>query len=365
VDVVDDTHVALTFATAQPGFEANLVTVSGMILGQSAIDDAATLGETPAGSGPYTLDDSTVKGSSYVLVKNDASAVAADYAYDSIVFKPITDAQARVNAVISGQADAGFIATSTSSLAEDKGLSLSQLGGTVTSILIFDRSGATSAPFADPNVRLALSYAIDRQELVDGLHPGEVPTNNALPQDNPGFNQDLETDFAFDVDKAKQLLADAGYPEGFSFDVVISAETQTDMQAYQKYFAEIGVTMNLKLASSTEEIFGAVNTQPIGYLPLNWGNPLGAMFGVVLGFADPHKDADPSLQGLTGAVAGAQTDDDRAAALLGLNTALVSTGTIIPVFEQLTTWTYNDTVQPVVFPGQNNVPLLSSFAPAN
>jgi peptide/nickel transport system substrate-binding protein len=363
VDVVDPTHVALTFLAPQAGFETNLAGVTGMIVGQTAVDDPASLGTTPDGSGPFALADSTVKGSSYVLEKKDAHPDLDKYGFDTVIFKPIEDPQARTNAIISGQADTGDIDTTTASLASDKGLELSQIGGTIFSFLVFDHSGVTNPAFADPNVRIALGLAIDRNEFVDGVHPGNIPAVNALPKGSPGFSDDLDAEFAYDPEKAKQLLADAGYPD-LTFDVVTLGDT-TDLEAIQAYFAEVGVTMNVLPASSTEELFAAVNTSPVGPIALGWGNPVGVMFGVILGFADPHKDAPASLGGLTGAVAGAQTDEDRAAALGALNDELIRTGSYIPVYEQLTSWASNgDKVAPIVFPGGDSTPLLSSIKPA-
>jgi len=365
VDVVDDTHVAITFVAPQKGFETSLTSVAGMIVGQDAIDDSTTLETTPDGSGPFALDKSTVKGTSYVLTKNADHPRASDFAFDKYVIKPITDPNARTNAAISGQVDTAFITTATASLAEDKGLGISQNGGTVVSMLVFDKSGATVKAFADPNVRVALGMAINREALVDGLHPGDLPTANALPSDNPGYSDDIETEYGYNVDKAKKLLADAGYASGIQFSIIASSDNQTDLEAIQKDFKAVGVTMDIRLSTSTAETFAAVNTDPLGYIPLNWGNPVGTMFGVVLGFANPHQEQNPALQGATGALAGAQTDADRAAALTSLNKELVASAWLIPVYEQLTSWAYNTKkVAPVTFPGQGDTPLLSSFQPA-
>lgn len=363
VDVVDETHVTLTFATAQEGFETNLAGVAGMIVGQAGIDDPASLATTPNGSGAFVLSDQTVKGSSYVLTKKEEHPNLDAYGFDTYIFKPIEDVQARTNAVISGQADTGFISTSTAALAEEKGLELSQIGGTIYSLLVFDRSGATNPAFADPNVRIALGLAIDRQAIVDGVHPGDIPAVNALPAGSPGFSEELDAEYSYDPERAKELLAAAGYPD-LTFDVV-SLGDSTDLEALQASFAEVGVTMNIIAASSTEELFAAVNTQPVGPIELGWGNPVGVMFGVILGFANPHSDASPALAGLTGAIAGAQTDEERAGALLALNEALVTTGSYIPVYEKLSTWAFNgEKVAPIVFPGGDSTPLLTSIKPA-
>ena len=49
--------------------------------------------------------------------------------------------------------------------------------------------------------------AIDREAYVAGVHPGEIPTANALPADSPGYLPELDEEYAYDPDGAKALLA--------------------------------------------------------------------------------------------------------------------------------------------------------------
>jgi peptide/nickel transport system substrate-binding protein len=88
------------------------------------------------------------------------------------VFKVITDAQALANAVVSGQVDvAGQLDPTTVDLVKSR-KSIAQVGGTIVGFPVADKTGATNPAFAKPQVRLALSYAIDRATLVKQLHPG-------------------------------------------------------------------------------------------------------------------------------------------------------------------------------------------------
>ena len=84
-----------------------------------------------------------------------------------------------------------------------------------------------------------------------------------------------------------------------------SAETQTDLQAVQKDLAAVGIKMNIKMASSTDEAFAAVATTPLGYAALGWDNPVGLMYGVVLnGFTNVQKATDEQLTAATGEARG-------------------------------------------------------------
>jgi len=125
--------------------------------------------------------------------------------------------------------------------------------------------------------------------------------------------------------------------------------------------------MNVKMAASTDEAFAAVATTPLGYAPLNWDNPVGVMYGAILnGFTNVQKATDDQLSAATGELAAAKDDAAVKAAATKLNTRLVESGWMIPLYEALTNQGYNTKkVSAVKFAGTNAYPLLSSYTPAS
>ena len=371
VVVVDEDTVTLQFAAPKPGFEASLVSPAGMIVGPTGAADRSSLDSTPDGSGALTVDaDATVKGNSYLLVKKEDASDADAYPFESYEFKPILDPQARVNAAISGEVDLALVAAETQPQVEAAGIGLVANGGTVQNIIAFDKVGALGPQWADARVYQALSLAIDREAYVAAVHPGEVPTANALPAESPGYIPELEDEYAYDPEGAKELLAEAGYPDGFAFDFTISQQSQRDMEALQPYWAEIGVTMNLKNASSTEEIFTVVQTEPLGGpIPFQWTNPLGPVYGALFGFANFHGAENAEIEAAASAVGaslGSGDEDAQATALQDLNRAIVDSGWLIPLFEQLAPWAYDTAkLAEPTFPGAEVFPLLASLTPAS
>lgn len=371
VTVVDDDTVTLTFAAPQPGFEANLVLPAGAIVGPAGVADRSSLDATADGSGPLEIDtDATIKGNSYLLVKKADHPDADVYPFESYEFRPILDPQARVNAAISGEVDVANITSATQAQVEAAGVGLVANGGVVQNLLPFDKNGSLAPQFGDHRVWKALSIAIDREAYVAAVHPGDIPTANALPADSPGYIPELEDEYAYDPDGAKELLAEAGYADGFAFDFVINQGSQRDLEALQPYWAEIGVDVSLKNASSTEEVFAAVQNTPMGGpIPLTWTNPPGNVFGVLFGFANFHGAENPEIQaaaGAYGAAAGAGDADAQAAALTDLNSAIVEGGWLLPLFEQLSPWAYNTSVlDEPTFPGTDSFPILSTLQPAS
>lgn len=369
VTVVDEDTVTLSFPTPKPGFESNLAAPSGMIVGPKGVADRASLAATADGSGPLKVDgDESVKGNTYLLVKDDENSAAADYAFDSYEFRPIQDPQARANAAISGEVDLASITAEGRAQVEAAGIDVVAHGGTVQNLIAFDKAGALAPQWGDPRVFQALSMAIDREEYVNAVHPGEIPTANAVPSDSIGFLPELDEQYAYDPEGARALLAEAGYPDGFTFDFTINQGTQRDLEAFQVYWEEIGVTVNLKNASSTEELFTVVQTEPLGgLLPFQWTNPAGNVFGALFGFANYHGAENPDLQAAAGAYGAAGDDEDaQAAALQDINRTVVDSGWLIPLYEQLSPWSYKTSLlDEPVFPGADAYPLLASLQPGS
>lgn len=369
VAVVDEDTVTLTFKAPKPGFEANLTLPTGAIVGPTGAADRDSLDSAADGSGPLAVDaKASVKGNSYLLVKKKDHPNADVYPFKSYEFRPILDAQARANAVISGEVDVANVTSETKSQVESANVGLVANGGTVLNLLPFDKNGSLAPQWDDPRVWKALSIAIDREAYVKAIHPGDVPTANVLPEENPGYIDELEDEYAYDPEAAKELLAEAGYADGFDLTFTISPNSQRDLEAIQPYWEAIGVNATLKNSSSTEEAFDAVQKEPIGGpIGLTWTNPGANVFGVLLGFANFHDAENAEIQAAMGAYGAAGEDEDaQAAALTELNQSIIDSGWLIPLFEQLAPWGFNEAkVAEPTFPGAEIFPLLASLQPAS
>jgi oligopeptide transport system substrate-binding protein len=116
-------------------------------------------------------------------------------------------------------------------------------------------------PFDDRRVRQAFNYAVNKEALVREitqsgrrLHPRvSLTATGVLPPGMPGYDHKLQG-YAYDLTKAKRLLAEAGYPDGADFPVVQlwsvdqAETTKAELAAYQKYLAELGVKVEIHYA---------------------------------------------------------------------------------------------------------------------
>jgi peptide/nickel transport system substrate-binding protein len=368
VQAPDAQTVVITWAQPQATPENNLVDTAGIIVGPDGVADPDSLETTPDGSGAYELNaDETTRASSYTLEKKADAHDAGDWAYGTIVFDVITDPQALANAVVSGQADvAGILDPSTIDLVESRQSTVS-IGGTIVGFPVTDKTGATNPAFASEQARLAIGYAIDREKLVNDLHDGSRPTSQLFPEGAPGFDPALDEEYGYDPDKAKQLLAEAGFPDGFEFNITVLGQPDEDQVAIQSQLAEVGITMNFVVATSTDQVFAAVNTDPVLWGPFAVGaQPAGFVAGVVYGgFMNTQGAKEPEIEAALGGALGA-TGDAQEQALTALNRAITANAWYIPVYEDFTYYGYNaEKVAEPSFAGTNNYLVLSAIQPAS
>ncbi|MGE7367518.1 ABC transporter substrate-binding protein [Neorhizobium sp. NPDC001467] len=203
---------------------------------------------TPVGTGPFKFVN-WAKGSQVELARN------ADYwnkevavKIDRASFRFIGDPQAQAAALKAGDVD-GFPEFGAPELMESfKGDArlVTVIGNTELKV-VAGMNNATK-PFSDKRVRQALMMAVDRATVIEGAWSGlGTAIGSHYTPNDPGY-VDLTGTWPYDVEKAKALLAEAGYANGLTFTIKAPqmAYAQRSAQVLQAMFAEIGVTMNIE-----------------------------------------------------------------------------------------------------------------------
>lgn len=149
-----------------------------------------------------------------------------------------------------------------------------------------------SHPLADVRVRQALSLAIDRQAIADRLFRGEATAANQFaPKYRTGAPEMPELEY--DPEKAKALLAEAGYADGFSIDFFAPSDRYANgarvAQAITQFLSRIGITVNLK--TQPWSVFAKARTnREMGIFLYGWGHPQGPAQMISFAFASRDKD---------------------------------------------------------------------------
>jgi peptide/nickel transport system substrate-binding protein len=268
VKVVDPTTVDLITSTPDPLIPGKLALFAGMMVPPKYIEQhgESYFANHPVGTGPYTVSSWT-RGSTFDLKANpDYWGTKPQVANVDVRF--ITDPTTRVSALLNHEVDLATAVppTAAKQVQNTSGLALDASTGLR---IYYVNIAATSGPLANPAVRQALSYATDTQALISKIMLGYA-TPIAGPLATTNFGHDAPTKpYTYDVAKAKALLAQAGFPNGFT----IEFDTQPDIyqtlaQAVSQMWAQVGVKVKVKVLSPT----GFDDKYSNGELPAAWNN---------------------------------------------------------------------------------------------
>ncbi|MEV0642405.1 ABC transporter substrate-binding protein [Streptomyces sp. NPDC050619] len=197
--------------------------LTNLSMAAGVIADPATMAKkssqlNPVGSGPYVLDKATVNGSSYVLKRRDDYWNAKAYPFQTLTLKVIVDPTAAFNALQAGQIDAGSASPQYTAKLKAAGFTTTLVKATaVANLVLADRKGSVLKPLGDARVRQAINMAFDRKKFVEQLLGGiGQPTVQTLNPKSAAYDAALEQTYPYDPAAAKKLMAEAGYPNGFS-----------------------------------------------------------------------------------------------------------------------------------------------------
>ena len=246
IETPDDKTVVITLSARSISLPYNLSYV--WIVNDAASDITAT----EDGTGPYTLGEWR-RGSALALERFDGYWGAAP-TNGEVVYTYFTDATALNNALLTNAVDVITSVQSPDSLAQfasNPAFTVTEGASTTKELLAYnDRV----APFDNVKVRKALARATDKARLLNSIW-GDYGTliGSFVPPTDPWY-VDLTGVDAYNVDSAKALLAEAGYPDGFEFtlDTPDYDPHPIVAQFLQSEYAKIGVKVNINIITANE-----------------------------------------------------------------------------------------------------------------
>ncbi|MED1783073.1 ABC transporter substrate-binding protein [Brevibacillus fortis] len=214
VEAVDPTTVKFTLTRPLAPFLANLAMSPFAIGSPEALKkDVKKFNEHPIGTGPFKFVE-WKRNDTITLEKNPDYWSKGYPKLDKLVFKVIPENTARLTALASGEIDLmdGLNTDDMPAVKDNKDL---QLFLRPTNNIGYIGFNVEKKPLDNPKVREAIAYAINKPEIVTAFFDGVgQPAVNPMPKTMWGHNNDIK-DREFNLDKAKQLLAEAGHPNGF------------------------------------------------------------------------------------------------------------------------------------------------------
>jgi len=212
-------------------------------------------GKKPVGTGPFMFVE---------WVPNDHITLKANPNYwrkgypkvENLIFRPIPESATRVAAIQTGEVDI------VGRLSSEEAKSLLGVPGVqvirypvarIYYIAFNNLTTGVGKPTEDPRVRQAMNYAVDVQAIIDALFDGYAKrATGYVATGELGYG--AVEPFEYDPEKAKALLAEAGYPDGFEMDFACPAGAYSHFEevceAVQGYLEKVGIKTNLQIMES-------------------------------------------------------------------------------------------------------------------
>lgn len=248
--IVDQYTIDLTFKAPEPIAPNKTVMFGGVMLSKEYTEahDMDYLALNPNGTGPFKFVSWT-KDSEVVLEANDKYWAGAP-AYDKLIFRVIPNHADMLAALMAGEIDIAPAITSDLALSIANNPELKVVNADWIRTFFISLDTINSAPLADKRVRQAVNYAIDKQAIIDAVFGGAAKqTATILPSQVFGYDPEVAP-YEYNPEKARELLKEAGYENGFEITFDATSTDLTEIQAICGFLEEVGVKCNLNVIDS-------------------------------------------------------------------------------------------------------------------
>lgn len=301
---------------------------TGMVVNPAVFEkDATTLATQPAGSGPFALT-SYVQNDHAELVKNPQFHLADEIEVDRFQLYPQPDPATAVAACASGQYNVVRVPASLLTGAKASGLETQVLDSMFVTVLDVN---TTKAPFDNPAVVEAMKYGIDRAAIakVSNFGVGD-PNYQPFPKGYVGHDDELDHLYDHDPDKAKQLLADAGHPDGVKGTFSAPAPLAPAVEQIQAQLKDVGIDLTIETIPATQwtQLVYIDHSKALGYDGFAGRESPVQAFQVLFsdtGLMNPARNANTDLQAAVDQIKRTPTDDPGYPALVQAATKIAVT----------------------------------------
>ncbi len=250
VTVVDDRTVEVGLSRPDGAFLDNLAMFVASIVPQAVVEAVGdeAFGAEPVGSGPFKLK-SWARGERLELERNPGYWRAPMPYLDGVVFDFVQDDNTRLLRVENGEA---HLAEDVPYAQIERLDALDDVAVVAEDVFKWDAIWLNTAvpPLDDPNVRLALNYATPKEDILESVLHGRGDIANHVIARVKYWDESVPA-YPYDLEKARELMAQSAAPDGFDLTMIIPAGDSTELQmaqVIQAAWAELGVNVTLEPA---------------------------------------------------------------------------------------------------------------------
>jgi peptide/nickel transport system substrate-binding protein len=365
----DPSTLVLTLSAPEPALLTYLATTAGLMEAPSGI--ASKSAQTvPVGSGPYILDSATsVVGSTYVFKKNPNYWAPQEQHYKSLVVKVFSTTPTEVAAIQGKQVNAiSMLDNSAGAQIKAAGFEVYAPEQNWGGLTLFDRGGKITPALGNVKVRQAINYALDRPALLKAVALGlGTTTDQIFGKNTTGYDASFESTYPYDVAKAKQLMAEAGYAGGFTLQMPQFPLGSTALYDLTKQYLE---AIGIKCVYQPEQLNGAAFADVLApkfsafYWTFTSTTPSWLIAQLLIGpkaSFNPFHTTDPTVDGYLKTMQSG-SDADAGTAAKALNKYVVDQAWFAPFYNQQVTFAA-DSQTNVVPQIDSMVPTLQNITP--
>jgi peptide/nickel transport system substrate-binding protein len=212
---------------------------------------ADAFGRNPVGAGPFEFV-SWESGSAITLKKFDKYYKSGLPHLEELVIYPVVDTNTKKLQLLNGELD--FIdqpdMKDIPELEEAPSITVARAPGWTWNAIVFNLELPAEHPLMQKEVRQAIAHAIDREAIVEGAYFGNgIPDDNPLPPGYMGTDPGVHLyDTKANQEKAQELLAQAGFADGFSVSCIVSEKTamRRQLEIIAEQLAQLGITVQIE-----------------------------------------------------------------------------------------------------------------------
>lgn len=275
VDVVDDHTIQITTAEPDPQLLSRLSTPAASMLPKDYFEEvgADEFFKAPVGTGPFQFE-SWQQDEAVVLSKYEGY-FEGEPNWETVRFSVVPEDSTRVSELLTGGVDIAFNIPTADMERIDNNDGTHMALEPIQRVIQIWLSNEEGEATADPAVREAIDLAIDNQVIIDEILQGSATaTRTHITPGNFGADPSLYDTYEYDPERAKEILADAGYEDGVTINMSVNNYYTEMAEVVGGMLADVGITANIELIEQSQFANRLFNGELEEAIFVGWGNDM-------------------------------------------------------------------------------------------